>query len=113
MFQLPSNLQTGLVEARFVADIIDSSDPDREPEIIPAQGDVLFTASVKFWPAGSADMIIVKTEKVAQIDEDGWMGIRHASDGSFDRGMRMYATDDPDYGIVGWTWTATPRLRDP
>lgn len=108
--QLPSNLQTGLVEARFVLEILDGPDPDREPEIIPAEGEVVLTASVEYWPAGAAEMVIIRTEKVAPL-RDGFMCTPLADGSPGDVGVRLFATDDPDYGVTGWTWTATPWLK--
>lgn len=110
--QLPSTLDTGKVEAFFALEILDGPDPDEEPEVIPAEGDVLFTANIPYWPAGAAKMIIVKTEKVVPL-VNGFLCQNPAADGSEgpNPGVRMFATDDADYGVKDWMWTATPRLR--
>lgn len=115
---LPSNLQTGRVEWRAVADIIDSDDPDTEPDIIPAQGEVWFDAEVSYWPAGTANtgpMTIVHVQKVGVLDNDGFLcspDPRDPSKPGPNRFMRLYATNDPDYGVTGWKWKVTPRLKD-
>lgn len=110
---LPSNLQTGRVEARFVLEILDGPDPDDEPEVIPAEGVVAFTANIPYWPAGAAEMIIVKTEKVVPLI-DGWVTLPDSPPPGpgENPGFKLFATDDPDYGAVDWKWTATPRLRN-
>lgn len=109
--QLPANLQTGRVEGFFALEILDGPDFDDEPEVIPAEGDVLFTANIPYWPAGAAEMIIVKTEKVVPL-VNGWITIPGSTPPSgMNPGVRLFATDDPDYGVVNWQWTATPRLR--
>lgn len=109
--QLPANLQTGRVEGFFALEILDGPDFDDEPEVIPAEGDVLFTANIPYWPAGAAEMIIVKTEKVVPL-VNGWITIPGTNPPpGMNPGVRLFATDDPDYGVVNWQWTATPRLR--
>lgn len=115
---LPSNLQTGRVEWRAVADIIDGPDEDTEPDIIPAQGEIWFDAEVKYWPAGTAEggpMTIVHVQKIAIIDFEGFLCSPDPQDPTKagpNRFMRLYATNDPDYGVTGWKWKATPRLKD-
>lgn len=115
---LPSNLQTGRVEWRAVADIIDGPDEDTEPDIIPAQGEIWFDAEVKYWPAGTAEggpMTIVHVQKIAIIDSEGFLCSPDPQDPTKagpNRFMRLYATNDPDYGVTGWRWKATPRLKD-
>lgn len=115
---LPSNLQTGRVEWRAVADIIDSDDPDTEPDIIPAQGEVWFDAEVSYWPAGTAEggpLTIVHVQKVGIIDSDGFLcspDPRDPSKPGPNRFLRLFASNDPDYGVTGWKWKATPRLKD-
>lgn len=115
---LPSNLQTGRVEWRAVADIIDGPDEDTEPDIIPAQGEIWFDAEVKYWPAGTAEggpMTIVHVQKIAIIDSEGFLCSPDPQDPTKagpNRFMRLYATNDPDYGVTGWKWKATPRLKD-
>ena len=104
---LPANVDTGLVTGGFVVGVIDGPDPDSEPDAIPAQGTVTFTASVPYLPNPSASVTILKAPIVAILDSEGWLCVRRPDGTAGARGVRLVATDDPDLSVQGWTWTVT------
>lgn len=100
---LPTNISFGTVIGRFMRAVIDSTDPDRDPDGIPLSGLVIrFTPSQQvfknltdsFGPVTIvADPIVATTgENGEVIGPDGLPGIR------------LVATDDPDLIPTGWTW---------
>ena len=104
---LPANVDTGLVRGRFVVGVIDGPDPDDEPDAIPAQGTITFTASVPYLPNPSASTTILKAPIVAVLDDEGWLCVRLPDGTAGARGVRLVATDDEDLSVTGWTWTVT------
>lgn len=114
---LPSNLSTGRVVGRFAIGVIDGDDPDDEPDLVPAKGTVTFTASIPYMPNGTADpapVTILKTSIVTVLDDEGYLCTPNPANPSVagKRGVRLVATDDPDAGVVGWTWNVTSRFTD-
>ncbi len=108
---LPTNVGTGRVTAQFLVGLVDGSDPDQMPEAIPAQGRVVFTASVPYLPDPLADprpVTILNTEVVAVLDNEGILCT--PVEGTLEplySGVRLIATDDSDLTVTGWTWLAT------
>lgn len=107
---LPANVDTGLVTGRFLVGVIDGPDPDDDPDGLPAQGTITFTASVPYLPNPTADpapVTILKAPIVGALDSDGYLCVRGADGTVGARGVRLVATDDPDLSVQGWTWTVT------
>lgn len=104
---LPANVDTGLVRGRFIVGVIDGPDLDDEPDAIPAQGTITFTASVPYLPNPSASTTILKAPIVAVLDNEGWLCVRLPDGTAGARGVRLIATDDEDLSVTGWTWNVT------
>ncbi len=104
---LPANVDTGRVEGRFIVGVIDGPDADDEPDAIPAQGTITFTASVPYLPNPSASTTILKAPIVAVLDSDGHLCTPLPDGTAGARGVRLIATDDEDLSVTGWTWTVT------
>lgn len=107
---LPANVDTGLVTGRFLVGVIDGPDPDDEPDGLPAQGTITFTASVPYLPNPTADpapVTILKAPIVGILDSEGYLCVRKPDGTAGARGVRLVATDDPDLAVQGWTWTVT------
>ena len=107
---LPANVDTGLVTGRFLVGVIDGPDPDDEPDGLPAQGTITFTASVPYLPNPTADpapVTILKAPIIGILDSDGYLCVRKPDGTAGARGVRLVATDDPDLSVQGWTWTVT------
>lgn len=109
---LPANVNTGLVTGRFIVGVADGPDADAEPDAIPAQGTVTFTASVPYLPnptATPAPVTILKAPIVGVLDGDGHLCVPDPADPlkAGARGVRLVATDDPDLSVQGWTWAVT------
>lgn len=109
---LPTNVGTGRVTGRFIVGVADGADADDEPDVIPAQGTITFTASVPYLPnptASPAPVTILKTSIVGVLDSEGFLCTPDPVDpltaGS--RGIRLIATDDADLSVQGWTWNVT------
>ena len=80
---LPANVNTGLVTGRFVVGVADGPDADAEPDVIPAQGTVTFTASVPYLPnptATPAPVTILKAPIVGVLDGDGYLCVPDPGD---------------------------------
>ena len=108
---LPTNVSTGRVTGQFLAGVVDGVDGDQEPDAVPAQGFVTFTASVPYLPDPTASpnpATILTTSIVAVLDNDGYLctPVEGTLEPSY-RGVRLIATDDPDLSVEGWTWNAT------
>lgn len=108
---LPTNVETGMVTGRYIADIVDGIDPDQEPDVVPVQGRIVFTKSVAYLPNPTAEpypVTIMQVPIVAVLDEDGILCTPFP--GTLEpqyRGVRLIATDDPDLAVQNWTWDVT------
>lgn len=114
---LSSSVSTGRVVGRFAVGVVDGEDEGDEPDLIPAKGTITFTASIPYMPNGSADpdpVTILKTSIVTVLDDEGYLCTPNPANPGVagKRGVRLFATDDEDAGVVGWTWNATPRFVD-
>lgn len=114
---LPANISTGRVEGQFIVGVADGADPDDEPDFIPAQGTIAFTASTPYLPNPTATpnpVTMLKTTIVGILDSEGYVCTPDDVDKTKPgrRGIRLVATDDNDASVTGWTWTATPRFKD-
>ena len=114
---LSSSVSTGRVVGRFAVGVVDGEDEGDEPDLIAAKGTITFTASIPYMPNGSADpdpVTILKTSIVTVLDDEGYLCTPNPANPSVAgrRGVRLFATDDEDAGVVGWTWNATPRFVD-
>lgn len=112
LMAMPTNVDTGKVQGRFIVGVADGPDADDEPDAIPAQGTITFTASVPYLPdptAAPAPATILKVPIVAVLDGAGYLCTPDPSDPSKPgaRGIRLVATDDPDLSVQGWTWSVT------
>ncbi|MEV7644731.1 MULTISPECIES: hypothetical protein [Actinomycetes] len=108
---LPTNVDTGMVTGRYIADIVDGVDPDQEPDAVPVQGRIVFTKSVAYLPNPTADpypVTIMQVPIVGVLDSDGFLCTPFP--GTLEpqyRGVRLIATDDPDLAVQNWTWDVT------
>lgn len=113
---LPTNVDTGRVEGRFIVGVVDGPDEDLDPDGIPAQGTITFTASVPYLPdpfASPAPVTILKAPITGVLDSEGYLCTPDPADPSKPgyRGLRLVATDDPDLSVTGWTWTVTYKFQ--
>lgn len=110
-------LATNNVTGQFIVGVSDGPDGDDEPDLIPARGTVVFTASVPYLlnlTATPNPVAILHTAITAVLDDKGYLCTPEADDPTKPgrRGIRLIATDDPGVSTTGWTWTATPRFED-
>lgn len=111
MADLPSNVQSGLVEGRYILGVADGDDVNREPDAIPAQGYVRFIASAAYLPDPTAEpdpATILPAPVVAPLDDQGYVCTPDPDDPTKAgaRGVRLIATDDEDLLVQNWYWTA-------
>lgn len=105
----PENTGTGLVVGQFGLGVADSADADMEPEVIPLAGTITFTPSVPYLPNPTAapnPITIVTSPITAVLDNEGFL-CTPGPDGTtpYYRGIRLFATDDPDLSVLDWTWS--------
>lgn len=105
----PDNAGTGLVIGQFGLGVVDSADSDMEPEVIPLAGTVTFTPNVPYLPNPTAEpnpITIVTSAITAVLDHEGYV-CTPGPDGitPYYRGVRLFATDDPDLSVENWTWS--------
>lgn len=117
MITPPSNISYGDVVGQFTLDKIDSSDPDIDPDFVPARGEVFFTASTKYLLDATAvpnPATILRTTIRAILDSDGYLCTPTAPTSNVParRGIRLIATDDEDLNPTGWVWNVTYSLLD-
>lgn len=104
----PDNAGTGLVIGQFGLGVVDSADPDQEPEVIPLAGTVTFTPNVPYLPNPTAlpnPITIVTSAITAVLDSEGYVCTPGPDGSPFYRGIRLFATDDPDLSVENWTWS--------
>ena len=109
---LPSNVSYGTVNGRFILAYGDTIDSGPEPDAVPAQGSVFFTASpilLKNASASPDPVTILPAAVEVALDSDGYL---RSFEGAEGLGVRLVATDDPDNNPVGWTWRVDFRLTD-
>lgn len=114
---IPANISTGRVTGQFVVGVVDGVDADDEPDFIPAQGSISFTASTPYLPNRTATpnpVTMLKTTIRAVLDDEGYLCTPNPQSPTIagKRGVRLVATNDPDTGVEGWTWNATPNFTD-
>jgi hypothetical protein len=109
---LPSNVSYGTVNGRFILAYGDTIDSGPEPDAVPAQGSVFFTASpilLKNASASPDPVTILPAAVEVALDSDGYLRSFAGAEGL---GVRLVATDDPDNNPVNWTWRVDFRLTD-
>lgn len=106
---LPTNVEFCEVTGRFLRAVLDSTDPDRDPEGVPLEGlRVTFTAGIS--PAlvrnvsAVPPVMIVVDPIVVFTDADG---VLVDADGT--AGVFLVASDDPDLDPSGWTYSVDVR----
>ena len=101
---------------QVVTGVIDGPDPDDEPDIIPAEGEVEFEASVSYIPLPGAvpNPVTVLTTKFKGIfDEQGYLcvPVKDAPKEAGKRGIRSFVNDDPSLSVKGWTLSVKPKFK--
>lgn len=114
MSTLPASISTGLIHWRLVVGVIDGEDLDQIPDVITTTGKVIFRASVDYFPIYETlegPMTMLKGPITGVLDSEGWLCTPHPITGlPMYRGVRLLATDDPDVGVINWTWKVTYLL---
>lgn len=105
----PTNMGTGRVVGQFGVGVVDGLDLDDEPDVVPLSGTVTFTPSVPYLPNNSAlpNPITIMTAPIKGVlDHEGYL-CTPSSDGvtPLYRGVRLFATDDPDMSVENWTYS--------
>lgn len=105
----PTNVGTGMVVGQFGLGVADGLDADKEPEVIPLAGVVTFTPNVPYLPNPTSEpnaITIVTGAIAAVLDSEGYL-CTPGPDGvsPFYRGIRLFATNDPDLSVENWTWS--------
>jgi len=102
---LPSSVGFFEITGKFIIGTGDGSDPDRDPDAIPAAGlQFVFTPNLK------PPIVKIPSHKItATIDPvtaaTDASGVLVGPDGL--PGVRLIASDDPDVIPNGWTWSVT------
>ena len=107
---LPSNVNYGTVNARFLLAYADGADGDAYPDGVAAQGSVTFTPSaayVKNVSASPVPVTIIPSAITCSLDNEGYL---LGSDGN--RGVKLVATDDQDNNPYDWSWEVSFALLD-
>lgn len=111
----PANVVFRRVTARFIAGFNDGPDADSEPDIIPARGEVAFRPGLSYAvsPEGEPDpFFLVKSTLTGVLDSEGYLCTAKADGTAGVRGILLFVTDNASLTTTGWTWTATPKLKD-
>lgn len=114
---LPASITTGRVSGRFLIGLADrEEDADQDPDIVPARGTITFTPSVPYLPGNATDPItIVPTAIKGVLDSEGFLCTPSSADPRLPRfrGVRLFATDNPELPVKNWTWTVSYSLTNP
>lgn len=110
-------LITEWVRGQVFVGRIDGADPDQEPDLIPAQGTVTFSASPEYLPVltgGPNPYIELPEDRVAVFGPEGYVSTPEEPDSKVAAypGVRLEVSDDPDSSVQGWTWTATYHITN-
>lgn len=109
-----AELSTGMVHGRFIVAVVDGTDYNEIPDVIPATGKITFKASVPYVPVyqtASGPVTILKSPIVGILDSEGYLSTPHPNTGEpLYRGVKLFATDDPSMGVVDWTWSVEYKL---
>lgn len=112
---LPANVGTGIVTWQVGVAVIDGSDANQYPDMIPASGTVTFTPSITHVQNVNAlpgPVTISLAQIVGVLDEDGYLctPVSATDRTPMYRGVRLIATDDPDLSVQNWHYTVAYRL---
>lgn len=115
MANIPSNIGFGTVVGQFIATAADSSDPDREPDVVPVQGTIIFTPQIPYVRnigATPNPVTMLKVPIVGILDSEGYLcnPVIDPETGFYQRGVPLIATDDPDINPVEWTYQVSYTL---
>jgi hypothetical protein len=101
----PANLTYGTITGKFFLTQLDSADTGREPDYIPASGNVTFTPAVSSYKNLSLPAFFATIPVVATIDASG--DLRDSQGGL---GVYLVATNNPEMVPRDWTYTVTITL---
>lgn len=104
---------TGKVIGRLVSLVVDSNDPDQDPDLVPLAGKVTFqlnVARVTELDASPVPMIIASTPFSAVLDENGYLSTPDDVGGTQYQGIWLPANDDPDLNPTGTQYTVSYAL---
>jgi hypothetical protein len=109
MANIPSNIGYGIVVGQFASTALDTSDPGREPDIIPVQGTVIFTPKIDYVRNISASpnpITLLKVPFIGILDHEGYLcnTTIDPETGFYERGLPLIATDDEDINPSEWTY---------
>lgn len=115
MSTLPNTLGTGMITGRFIYSIIDGSDHDREPEVLPCFGEIEFVASVGYIPipeTSEGPVTMFKPSMVGILDDQGYLCTPDPDTGEpMYRGILLVAADSPGSLVKNWTYKVLYRIR--
>lgn len=101
-------LSHGFVTGRFLAGVADSADPGSEPDAMPMEGTVTFTASattIRVLSETLGPVTVFPRDIQIWLDSEGYLSLNGS------RQIALWATDDPDANPTAWQWTATAALK--
>lgn len=110
---LPYTVTSGRVVGRFLVGVVDGSDANDEPDVIPATGKVTFMASIPYTP--SPEVMTFLAPITAILDDEGYLCTPDPEnpDVAGTRGVRLTSTDNLFASNKDWTWRVTARLFTP
>lgn len=108
---IETSLKYATVVGRFVSITGDSpDDDDNNPDIVPLQGTVTFTAKPKavFGVGADGEPVTINTRRriVARLDDQGYLTVNGV------RGVRLLANDSPGINPAGFTYHVSFSLND-
>ncbi|GED04531.1 hypothetical protein AUR04nite_00630 [Glutamicibacter uratoxydans] len=110
-----NTLQTGLVTGRFGVGVADGPDVGDDPDVIPAQGRIIFTQTIGHQPNANASppVTVLRVPITGILDDEGYLCTPDPSDPlkAGQRGMRLFATDDPNGGVTNWTYKVSYAFK--
>lgn len=101
-------LSHGFVTGRFLAGVADSAAPGSEPDAMPMEGTVTFTATatkIRVLSETLGPVTVFPRDIQIWLDSEGYLSLNGS------RQIALWATDDPDANPTAWQWTATAVLK--
>lgn len=100
MAVLPAHLGSGIIEGQLMLGRPDDLDSDKEPNLVPAKGHIVFTPRITHIPDGMDDVVVALGPIKAELDAQGFLCVRKGT--TLERGVALFATDTMP--TVSWTW---------
>lgn len=94
------------VKGRFLRTVVDTGDPDRYPDVIPATGTFKFKPRAPWYKNLNMPATFVTNEQTGTLDGAGYL-VDHRGE----EGVILMSSNSPGVSPSGWTWNVTMEVN--